>query len=310
MSKRDYTPIINKKFGRWTVVDVVRDGRYTKAICNCDCGTTGKLVRVGTLDSGESMSCGCLAAEKTSERTRTHGYSKHPLFQAHYDMLRRCYDDKRKDFHHYGGRGIQVCDRWKEPGGLGFGNFLEDSKNFSGEGTEIDRIDVNGDYCPENCKWATRKEQTRNTRFNHVVEFQGESKCLAEWSEIIGTPYKILLDRLGKLGWSPERAFTAAIKPRQIYVVNSENKFELKEVFKAPPNHFYRARVLGIPAYQYFANLFKNTFAVKILVAGELHEIVPNSVEVDPVNLNLTDDFENYCKQNSINIGQPVESVV
>lgn len=300
MAKRDYTSLVGERFGRWVVVDVVREGNYVKAVCNCDCGTQGKLVRVNTLESGESGSCGCLASEMMRERSTTHGYSRHPLYQAHYDMLRRCYDSSRKDYPHYGGRGIVVCEDWKEPGGKGFENFLQDSKHFTGNGGEIDRRDVNGNYCPENCKWATRKEQTRNTRFNNVIEYEGESLCMAEWAERLNIPYRMLQDRLGKLGWSVHKAFTHKMRPKHVYIFNGEQRFELKDVFNAPPNHFYRARTLGIPVYQYVANLFKGIFSVKILVAGELHVIKPDNVDVGVVNLNLTEMFTKYCEDNKI----------
>lgn len=309
MAKRDYTPLVGERFGRWVVVAVVREGDYVKAVCNCDCGTQGKLVRVNTLESGESGSCGCLASEMMRERSTTHGYSRHPLYQAHYDMLRRCYDSSRKDYPHYGGRGIVVCEDWKEPGGKGFENFLQDSKHFTGSGGEIDRRDVNGNYCPENCKWATRKEQTRNTRFNHVIEYKGESKCLAEWSEILEIPYHMLQDRLVKLGWAVEKALTYPMRPKAILAYRNSAVFRSEDIFKHPPNHAYRARRLAIPFYQYLANLFSGVFEIKILVAGELHAIKPTVTEVGIVNLNFTESFIKYCEDNNLTI-QGNESVV
>lgn len=308
VAKRDFTPLIGKVFGRLVVKEVYRDGVYVKAVCECSCGTL-KSIRVSSLEDGYSSSCGCYAKEAASARVSTHGFSNHRLFGVWEGMDRRCYDPNRNDYHHYGGRGITVCERWKRRfDGVedGFKNFVEDMEDSFEEGLEIDREDVDGNYEPSNCRWVTRRIQVINRRptgsqfDTKMIEYQGKTLCLSQWADEVGIPSKVLVDRLGKLKWSVERAFTEVMKPRQIYVFHREHRFELKDIFKAPPNHFYKARKIGITGYQYFANLFRGLFEVKILVAGELHDVEPDQSVVESANLNITQTFTKYCEDNKI----------
>lgn len=303
VAKKDCSYMLGQVYGRWTVTRVYRKGTHNVADCTCSCGNSKQGIRISTIENGESHSCGCYAKERASKLNTTHGNSKHPMFQAYYDMVRRCTNPSRKDYHHYGGRGIKVCDRWLEPNGEGFKNFLEDSKDFEGEGGEIDRVDVDGNYCPENCKWATRKEQTRNTRFNHVIEYKGESKCMAEWAEDFGIPYRILQDRLGKLGWSVEKAFTHPFKVKRVVLCREGKQFLTNEVFKLPPNHYCKARRLGINFHQYLATLFKDDFSVVLHLAQDEIGVKYLDMDLGEINLNLTPEFEQYCRDNGLTIG-------
>lgn len=303
VAKKDCSYMLGQVYGRWTVIRVYRKGRYNVADCTCSCGNSKQGIRISTIENGESRSCGCYAKECTSKLNTTHGNSKHPMFQAYYDMVRRCTNPSRKDYNHYGGRGIKVCERWLEPNGEGFRNFLADSEKFEGEGSEIDRKDVNGDYCPENCKWATRKEQTRNTRFNHVIEYNGESKCMAEWAEDLGIPYRILQDRLGKLGWSVEKAFNTPFRVKRIVLSRWSEKFVASEVFKSPLSHYRKADKLGISFHQYVATLFESDFVVTIDVAQESIGIESARIDLGEISLNLRPEFEQYCRDNGLTIG-------
>ena len=303
VAKKDCSYMLGQVYGRWTVTRVYRKGKHNVVDCTCSCGNSKQGIRISTIENGESRSCGCYAKESASKRNTTHGNSKHPMFQVYYDMVRRCTNSSRKDYHHYGGRGIKVCDRWLEPNGYGFKNFLEDSKDFEGEGGEIDRVDVDGNYCPENCKWATRKEQTRNTRFNHVIEYNGESKCMAEWAEDFGIPYGILQDRLGKLGWSVEKALTHPFKVKRVVLCRGDNHFLINEIFKLPPNHYYKAKKLSITFHQYLATLFKDDFSVVLHLAQEEVGIEYLDIGLGEINLNLTPEFEQYCRDNGLTIG-------
>lgn len=115
-------------------------------------------------------------------------------------MRQRCYDRNTNDYRDYGKRGIKVCDDWND-----FSAFMEWSiKNGYQDGLSIDRIDVDGDYCPENCRWVTLKEQARNKRNNHIVEYNGEKKTLAEWCELFGVDSSLLRYRLKH--WGTEKA--------------------------------------------------------------------------------------------------------
>lgn len=135
--------------------------------------------------------------------TITHGFTNTRIYECWTDMKRRCYNPKNKRFRNYGGRGIKVCDEWKTD----FRAFCEWAMvaGYSEELT-LDRIDVNADYSPSNCRWATKKEQARNTTRNHYVEAFGEIKTIAEWSEIFGVPQDVIKDRLNKLQWCGEEA--------------------------------------------------------------------------------------------------------
>lgn len=123
-------------------------------------------------------------------------------------MLARCRNQNVRAYKNYGARGITVCERWDS-----FENFYEDMGPRPPRMT-LDRRDNSLGYCKENCRWITRREQARNTRANRIVEYRGESRCVAEWSEITGIPAGTLIDRLGYDGWSIEDAFNRPIKGR------------------------------------------------------------------------------------------------
>lgn len=123
-------------------------------------------------------------------------------------MLQRCHNPKDKFYSDYGGRGIEVCDRWKES----FDNFIFDMGNRPSSKHSIDRIDVNGDYEPTNCRWADAVQQGRNKRNNRRIILGNETRCLSEWSEITGLKAHTIAMRL-KLGWGVEKALTTPVRP-------------------------------------------------------------------------------------------------
>ena len=124
------------------------------------------------------------------------------LYQIWHNMKDRCYREKCSEYHRYGGRGITVCDEWRES----FEAFRDWAMaNGYMEGLTIERKDTNGDYCPENCCWATQKEQANNRRTNHLITYKGETHTMKEWAEIYNIPYYLLKDRIRK-GIPMERA--------------------------------------------------------------------------------------------------------
>lgn len=131
-----------------------------------------------------------------------HGHSKSKTYRAWLDMRYRCFDTSRHNYHRYGGRGITICVRWAM-----FLNFLEDMGECP-EGKTLDRIDTNGDYSPENCRWATIEQQVATKSTTKLIEFNGEVRSIKQWASKIGIPYSTLKTRL-QSGWSVERALTS-----------------------------------------------------------------------------------------------------
>lgn len=172
--------------------------------CRCDCGKE-KDIPSNTLRNGRSKSCGCLNSELSSKRATKHGgckeYNLEGIYRTWRSMKHRCYHKSSNRYKDYGGRGIKICDKW-----LIYSNF-RDWAIESGykDGLTIDRIDVNGDYCPENCRWATAVEQANNRRTNTSITAFGETKTAAEWERCTGVKQHTILARINN-GWDPERA--------------------------------------------------------------------------------------------------------
>lgn len=137
-----------------------------------------------------------------------HGHAKRGgsrTYKSWLCMIQRCTNPNNKNYHHYGGRGIKVCKRWKI-----FKNFLKDIGESPTKNHTLDRIDNDGNYCKFNCRWTTQKEQNRNSRHNHLITHKEKTQCLIEWSEESGMPEHIIRWRL-KHGWSVEKALTTPV---------------------------------------------------------------------------------------------------
>jgi hypothetical protein len=198
-----------KRFGRWQVL-AFADIRWKACYwqCVCDCGTL-REVSGSTLRRGKSESCGCLAAELAAERKLIHGKSR-PGENSEYSvwagMKRRCLDPKNKNFKDYGGRGIRICGQWLDS--QGFETFLRDMGPRPSPKHSLDRKEMNGDYTPKNCRWATAKEQTRNYRRNIFVSVNGENVCLKDACKLLGISYPMVFQRIKRRGWSTEQALS------------------------------------------------------------------------------------------------------
>lgn len=202
---RDLT---GERFGRLKVLyRVGTKNDHATWQCVCDCGNT-KEIRSGDMVNGRSTSCGCLRKEMVAEITKSHEMAGTRLYAIWALMKQRCTCEYATDYKRYGGRGITVCREWME----GFEAFKDWAlANGYTDNLTIDRIDVNGNYEPANCRWVDVKTQNNNRRSNRILEFRGEKHNVTEWSEITGIPRSAINNRL-RYGWTVERALTE--KPR------------------------------------------------------------------------------------------------
>ena len=173
--------ITGNRYGMLVVTQYMGSGKWS---CLCDCGRRS-VVAGHHLKSGSTKSCGCRQRAVLGESTTRHGLRSHPLYRTWRGMRGRCNNPNHADYRYYGGRGIKVCERWGK-----FENFLADMGERP-EGCSLDRIDVNGNYEPSNCRWASNSEQRRNSRRSIFID----GKNLADLAEETGTKYGTLYNR-------------------------------------------------------------------------------------------------------------------
>lgn len=198
------------KFTRLTVLErgepyITKDNQHlTRWVCRCDCGKV-KTIRASELINNKTLSCGCLGKEHRAKSIMRHGGSRTKIYHIYLGMIDRCYDSTNSiSYKNYGGRGISVCDEWR--GENGFLNFKAWAlKNGYDESLSLDRIDVNGNYEPSNCRFITMKQQQNNKRDNVYITLDGETHTIAEWAEMAGLKYSTLKERLNR-GWDTEKA--------------------------------------------------------------------------------------------------------
>lgn len=202
--------LIGKKFNRLTVIKQSNRNKHGQIqwLCECDCGKK-TIVPGHCLRKGNTRSCGCLQREIIGKLFTKHGHNskdgKSKVYQAWDDMTQRCTNPNFRQYKDYGGRGIIICERWKK-----FTNFLRDMGEPTTNKHTLDRINNNGNYCKSNCHWATRKQQQRNKRNNHLITFGGKTQCLFSWAEETGIKYQTIQGRLGR-GWSIEKTLTTQV---------------------------------------------------------------------------------------------------
>lgn len=196
--------LIGKRFSYLTVIDVAGINKNGKRnwVCKCDCGNV--VTKVGSsLISGNTKSCGCKKNSMVSQQKTKHKHYGEKIYIIWIAMKGRCYNKKNISYKDYGERGIQVCDEWKND----FMAFYEwANKNGYIEGLSIDRVDFNGNYCPDNCRWVSKEFQQSNKRNNKYITYQGKTMTIPQWSRYLGVPYERLRGRLDR-GWSIEDAF-------------------------------------------------------------------------------------------------------
>ena len=197
---------IGQKFGRLTVVEILpMEGKRRYCMYLCECGNNVK-VRADVVGK-TTYSCGCLAREKTKERTFVHGDCNSRIYRIWEGMRQRCRDKNASNYHNYGGRGIKVCPEWSD-------NFIKfrnwSLENGYKEKLTIDRINNNGDYTPDNCQWTTIKQQSKNRRNN--LKYKGEISSDASF-RLGGKTRHLVSIRILK-GWPIEKAFTTPCKTK------------------------------------------------------------------------------------------------
>lgn len=211
MSKK--IDLTGQRFGRLTVLGFAGTGRnrgghsYSIWHCQCDCGVI-KDLPTGNLTSGNTMSCGCLKVDAIASRCTTHGKSKSKLYSVWGSMKDRCYRESDKAYINYGGRGIKVYDSWR--------NSFDEFRKWAIEsgyrdGLTIERKDVNGNYCPENCCWIPKSEQPKNRRNCHYITYHGETKTLSEWCRELRIDRECVRNKEKELG-SGELAIEAILR--------------------------------------------------------------------------------------------------
>ena len=196
--------ITGQKFGYLTVLgfhERRKNDYFWK--CKCDCGNIS-IVNKGHLNSGRTISCGCYRLKKMTK----HGENKKRLYKIWNSMKKRCLNPNDQAYEYYGGRGIIVCDEWK--------NSYEAFRDWAlvngyKNNLSIDRINNSKGYSPDNCRWATMKEQSNNTRRNRIITHNNETHTIAQWNEILGFPKKLIYNRLQR-GWAIEK--TLSTKPQ------------------------------------------------------------------------------------------------
>lgn len=200
-----FKDLTGQVFCRLTVLRATRsaDGSGILWICKCECGReTSASARC--LNSGNTRSCGCLRRDGLIARRRTHGLSrKAPEYVVWKGIRARCNNPKHQNYKQYGGRGIKMCERWDD-----YSNFIFDMGPRPTPKHTIERKDNDSGYCPENCKWETRKVQARNTRRTVLVEAFGKKMTAMEWAEETGISYRVIKARLQIGAMSVEEALT------------------------------------------------------------------------------------------------------
>ena len=198
--------ISGKRYGRLNVVEYSHSDQRGKAFwkCECDCGNKA-IVSGDKLRRGVTKSCGCLRSEMTSNGLhKTHGLSETRLYAEWLNMRARCNRESASSYQYYGAKGVKVCDEWQR-----FENFLKWARRSGyDDALTIERISVNGNYSPDNCKWIPMKEQSLNKRNSHRLTAFGQTKTIKEWADDTGLKYDTIERRVNLYGWNVEDAVT------------------------------------------------------------------------------------------------------
>jgi hypothetical protein len=200
-----FIDLSDQRFGRLRVISRAGKNKHNQLLWNCECDCGQKCVCLGfVMRRGETQSCGCLHREITSTINASHGMAGTPIYAIYRSMMQRCYDKNSQAYNRYGGRGINVCDQWQQ-----FEGFY-DAMGDKPKDMSLDRIDNNGDYSPENVKWANAKTQANNRKSNVVLEHNGKKQTMQQWSDELGLKVGTVWARLNR-GWNISQALTKGV---------------------------------------------------------------------------------------------------
>lgn len=216
--KIDPADIVGNKYYKLSVCEYLGKNKNSKHIysCNCDCGKQTVVTR-NNLMSGNTKSCGCLYKEINHVTNYIHGGTsrnkRENLYMVWDSIKSRCNNPNHHAYKRYGGRGIKMCDEWEND----YNAFREWSiNNGYQDNLTIDRIDNNGNYSPDNCRFVSYKANERNKNNNHKITFNGKTMCLTEWSDETGISYGVLNQRINIRHWPIERALTRPVTRKRI----------------------------------------------------------------------------------------------
>lgn len=201
--------LTGKKFGKLTVIKRAENNKnhQTMWLCKCDCGNE-KIILGNNLKNNTTKSCGCL---RKNFNHIIHGKRHTRIYNIWRNMRKRCQKEYDNHYKYYGARGIKVCEEWDES----FQSFYEWAmKNGYTDELTIDRINVNGNYEPSNCRWVDIKTQNNNKRSVKLISYNGMNKTISEWADYVGLPHGTLYLRLHRSHWSLEKALSTPKKCR------------------------------------------------------------------------------------------------
>lgn len=217
--------LIGQTFGRLKVIRKTSERRSGCVLwlCKCHCGNYVK-VTTNDLRNNHTKSCGCYKRERTIEVNSKYHISdkllQHRLYVVWYKIKERCYNKNEKSYKYYGGRGIKMCDEWRND----FKSFFNWAVNNGyAKGLTIDRIDNNGIYCPENCRWATYIQQQNNRRSCHYVTIGNETKSLSDWCRVYSTSERLVNSRVQR-GWDVITALNTPKTRNRLITLNNVTK--------------------------------------------------------------------------------------
>lgn len=205
--------LVDQRFGRLLVTSHVNDKNHGhhKWLCQCDCGRTHVVLGLN-LKRGLTRSCGCLRSEASAQRRTTHGLRQRPEYIVWVGMRNRCYNRTDRSFKDYGGRGISVCDEWRND----FGAFFRDMGERPSQLHSIERTKNHLGYCKDNCEWALPQQQANNRRSNRLIRYRGKRVTIRQAMILAGTTlsFRTICARIVTAGWPVNLALTAPLNHR------------------------------------------------------------------------------------------------